>query len=87
MVDKIKLHFPSILELFFITVFVTVPKIRWLFEHDVPAFFLENFTENSYSPARNKIHPGIIWVTSVFQARDPILIGGESYDGQGAGAE
>ena len=26
-------------------------------------------------------------MTSVFQARNPILIGGESYDGQGEGAE
>ena len=53
----------------------------------LPEFAVQYFRKNSQSPARNKIHPGIIWVTSVFQARDPILIGGESYDGQGEGAE
>ena len=53
----------------------------------LPEFAVQNFRKNSQSPARNKFLPGIIWVTSVFQARDPILIGGESYDGQGEGAE
>lgn len=35
------------------------------------------FQKTPPSPARNQIHPGIIWVTSAFQARDPMMIGGD----------